>query len=83
MSRIIYKHFASLVDLSLTATKTREHDCNFKIEINGKKYKCYSASVSNREISLNCEGAFASYVVDSYGDRHLAELFNYELEDEE
>lgn len=75
------KNFSSLVDLSLTADKTREIDCNFKIEINGTKYKCYSASVSNRDISLNCEGAFASYVVDSYGDRHTAELFHWEIED--
>lgn len=63
---------------ALKAKKTRELLADFKIEVEGKFWTCYTVAVSYRELTCYCNEGTATYFVDSYGDRHVMELFDWE-----
>lgn len=67
-----------LVDHAVNGTKQRSFNVSLKIEVDGKTWNAYGAEVCCREIMFFCKEGIATFVVDSYGDRHTTELFNWE-----
>ena len=65
------------IALSLDAMCADEHEASFKINVNDSVWTAYAVSISYRDILLYCDKGTATYLVDSYGDRHVAELFDW------
>jgi hypothetical protein len=57
-------------------------DCDFKIQVEGEVCDVYEASVSYRDILLLTDKGTVTYFVDSYGDRHVVELFDWDFDQE-
>lgn len=55
-----------------------EIDADLSIEIEGRVWKVYTVAISHRDILCYCDKGWATYLVDSSGDKHTAELFDYE-----
>lgn len=68
--------FETLIDTAVNSSEQREFDVNLSITVEGETWKAYTAYVSHRDILLLCDKGTATFVVDSYGDRHTAELFD-------
>ena len=75
-----HNEFNTLIDTSVNSSEQREFDVNLSITVEGETWKAYTAYVSHRDILLSCDKGTATYVVDSYGDRHTAELFDWNKE---
>lgn len=74
------KTFNELIDLSIKGKKSKGYEVNFSITVNGETWRAYEASVCNRDILLYCDQGTATYLVDSYGDKNVAELFDWNKE---
>jgi predicted NAD-dependent protein-ADP-ribosyltransferase YbiA (DUF1768 family) len=75
-----HNEFDILIDTAVNASEQREFDVSLSIKIEGETWKAYTAYVSHRDILLFCDKGTVTYLVDSYGDRHTAELFNWNKE---
>ena len=63
-------------------TKVRgELDAQFKIEVEGETWTCYTVTIADRDILCFCDQGHASFLVDSYGQKHVAELWEWERTD--
>jgi hypothetical protein len=73
-----------LRDLIPYAIKTTDTvlPCDFKLKINGMIFIVYEASITHRDILLFTNHGALSYAVDSYGDRHVIELIDWDLDDD-
>lgn len=69
------------IGLSLDGKTSGEIDAQFNINIEGKAWSCYTVSISRRDILCYCNEGTATYLVDSYGDRNVAELFDWGAND--
>lgn len=69
---------SQLVELSLKTTKQKTFSVNFNIKIKDELWKVHEASVAHRDILLYCDKGTATFLVDSYGDNHIATLFDWE-----
>ena len=69
--------FNDLINLSVKTNKQLDLDVSIQIEVDGQVWRCYNAIVSNRDILMICDKGTATYLVDSYGDKHVAELFDW------
>lgn len=73
--------FDQLVEKSLKVTgASYALECDFEIEVNGEQWHVYDSSVSHRDILLYCDQGTVTFLVDSYGNRHVTELFTWENE---
>lgn len=72
--------FKDLIEMSIKARKTKEVDCSIPVEVENETWQAYTASVSNRDILLFTDKGTVTFLVDSYGDRHVAELFDWNRE---
>jgi len=69
--------FNDLCRLSTTVKGTKEIDVNMTLDINGQRWKAYQVYVAHRDLLFLCDKGTATYLVDSYGERHTAELFDW------
>ena len=76
------KTLKECIDLSLKAKSNKEHDADMIVEVNNQHWHCYTVALSRREFTLYCDEGTASFVVDSYGDRHSCELVDWEIDEE-
>lgn len=72
--------FNTLIDTAVNSSEQREFDVNIELKVEGKTWRAYTAYVTHREVLFLCDKGTATYVVDSYGDRHTAELFDWETD---
>ena len=72
--------FNILIDTAVNSSEQREFNVTLEVKIEGETWKAYTAYVSHRDILLFCDKGTATYLVDSYGDRHIAELFDWNRE---
>lgn len=72
--------FKDLVEKAVKANKSTEVSCNLKLSVDGETWVAYSVSIANRDLLFFCEQGTATYLIDSYGDRHTAELFDWNKE---
>ena len=52
----------------------------FDIEVDGKTWNVNTVSISHRDILAYCKQGTATFLVDSCGDRNIAELFDWETD---
>lgn len=73
-----------LIEISLEEIEGElpEHDCNFHVRIDGKKYNVYTAVAANREVSLYTDRGVIIYDVNNYGPGDTLCLFDI-IEDQE
>ena len=77
----LIKALSDAIDLSLDGETSGVHfTAEFEIEVDGKTWNVYTVSISHRDILAYCDRGTATFLVDSYGDRNTAELFNWETE---
>jgi len=55
-----------------------ESSADFKIEVDGELWSCYTAAIVHRDILLYCNEGTATFLVDSYGEKNVVELFDWE-----
>jgi len=70
--------FTELVELSTKVNKHKALNVNIDLEINGETWKAYHVDVANRDLLFACDKGTCTYFVDTYGTRHVAELFTWE-----
>ncbi len=70
------------IDLSLDGKTSGEIDAKFNIEVENKMWSVYTVSISHRDILCYCDEGAATLLIDSYGDRNTAELFDWEVNNE-
>jgi hypothetical protein len=73
---------AQAIGLSLDTKTSGEMNAKFKIEVENKPWDVYAVSISHRDILCYCNEGTATFLVDTYGERNAAELFNWENENE-
>lgn len=74
------KSLKQAIDLSLKGGQVGEVDCNFKIGVEGETWTVYTVSIAYRDIFCYADKGTATFLIDSYGDRHMAELFDWNRE---
>jgi hypothetical protein len=77
------KDFTALIDLAVKANDQAYVPCDFPIQVNGETWVAHEASICHRDILLSCDKGTATFLVDSYGDRHVCEIFDWESDQDE
>ncbi len=72
------KTFEQLVDLAATTKSVTEHLVNLSIQVDGSTWNCYMVSVAHRDLLFCCDQGTATYLIDSYDTRNVAELYDWE-----
>ena len=74
--------FDDFIELSHEWTEENGYlDCNIEIEIDGQVFKAHEVSICYHDLLFFTDKGTLNYVVDSYGDRLVAELFNWDLDE--
>jgi hypothetical protein len=66
------------VEKSITAQRSREYNANFKLEIEGETWDCYSVSIANRDLLCYCKQGSVTILVDTFGNKTTCEIFDWE-----
>lgn len=74
------KSLSQAIESSIDGKTFGEVDADFKIDIQGELWTCYAVSIADRDILAYCDKGTATLLVDSYGDKHTAELFDWSVE---
>lgn len=75
------KDLKTCIELSLKANESTEYDCNVNLVIEGDTWQAYTVTISYKDIMFYCNEGDVTYLVDSYGDRHVAELYDWNTDD--
>lgn len=67
----------NLIQAAIRADKSQEQTCDLSLNIQGQTWRAYACNIAHRDIMFLCDKGVATYLVDSYGDRHVAELFDW------
>lgn len=59
-----------------------EISCDVPLKVEGHNLKAHSVSISQKDLMFYTKNGTVSYVVDTYGGEHVAELFDWDLSDE-
>jgi hypothetical protein len=76
------KTFENLVYEATKVKKSTFQDCNIPIVVNDKQYMAYGVYIAPGDLLFLCKGISATFLIDVYGDKPYALLFDYELENE-
>lgn len=79
---MIIKTLKQAIDLAVGDGIKGEVTADFTIEVEDKPWRVYTAAIGDSDILCYCEEGTASFVVDSYHDRHVTELFDWSTNDE-
>lgn len=69
------KYYAAM---SIGSKGTKAIECDLTLEVDGEEFHAYEVSVSNRDLLFFCDKGTANYLVDTYGEKIVIELFNWE-----
>ena len=70
-----------LINLSINWTgESEELDCDITLREENHTFKAHTVSVCNRDLLFYTDKGYFNYVVDSYGDNHIIELFDFEID---
>lgn len=75
------KDLETCIKLSLKANESKEYTCNVDLVIEGNIWKAHTVTISHRDIMFYCNEGDVTYLVDSYGDKHLAVLHDWNNDD--
>ena len=59
----------------------QDRGADFKIVIEDKDWTVYAVYISYRDILCSCEEGTVTYLVDTYGDRHVPVLHDWERDE--
>lgn len=76
------KAWDKLIEHAVSGKKQKSFNVSLDIQVSGETWHAYGAEVSDRDILLFCDKGTATYLVDSYGDKHTTELFDWSKDDE-
>ena len=75
------KSLRQAVELSIDFKDSKELDAAMPIVVNGERWNCYTIAMGHREFTCYCTEGTATFVVDTYGDRYIVELFDWEKDE--
>lgn len=75
------KSLGEAIDLAL-GSRDLTRSASFKFDVEGETWIVYEVSISHRDILCFCDRGTATFLVDSYGERNVAELFDWNEETE-
>jgi len=67
-----------LIDHAVNGTKPRSFDVNMTVQVDDETWCAYSAEVAHRDILFYCKEGTATFLVDTYGDRHTVECWDWQ-----
>lgn len=56
--------------------ENKYYPTNIELKEEGTKYKCYEVSICHRDLLFFADKGTLNYVIDSYGDRNVLELYS-------
>ena len=65
-------------EMSIGLNHSTSIECNLCLDVDGEKFHAYEVSVANRDLLFFCDKGTLNYLVDTYGDRIVIELFAVE-----
>lgn len=71
-----------LIAHAVSGKPQRSFNVRMTITVKDQTWSAYGAEVSHRDIMFFCKQGTATFVIDTYGDRHTTELFDWERENE-
>lgn len=71
-----------LISTAVKTEKQKSFNVTLPLIVNGERWTTYGAEVSHRDILFFCKEGTATYLVDTYGDKSRAELFDWSKDDE-
>ncbi len=73
--------FDQLVDKAVKATSSQELNCSIKLNVvDDEVWNAYAVNVANRDLMFYTDKGCVTFLVDSYGDNHVAVLHDWERE---
>ena len=66
------------VNRAVRADSPKEYRARFTIRVENSLWKVHAVSIANRDILAFCDKGCATFLVDSYSDRYMCELFDWE-----
>ena len=66
-----------LIETAVKTKTQRTFNVTLLLRVNGETWKSYNADVSHRDILFYCDKGTCTYLVDSIGDKHTVELFDW------
>ena len=73
----IQRAWDKLIKTAVETNTQKSFNVTLPLEVDGETWESYGAEVSNRDILFFCKQGTATYLVDSYGDKHTTELFDW------
>lgn len=71
-------NFNDLVELSVKATNQTYKSVDIPLTIEGKTWRAYEVSISNRDLLFFTDNGMVNYLIDSYSDTdHRADLYDW------
>jgi hypothetical protein len=77
------KSLDQAVKKSLKAKNSKEYNSEFTIQVEGMAWNCYAVSISYRDVLCYCDKGTATFLVDTYGNKHTVELFDWNEDSQE
>lgn len=77
----IQRAWDKLIKTALTTTTQKSFNVTIPLQVDGETWEAYGAEVCDRDILFFCKQGTATYLVDTYGDRHTTELFDWTKDD--
>ena len=71
-----------LVEMSVTIQDPLNVVCEIPLNIEGETWLAYECDVSYRDLLFHCDKGVVTYLVDSYGDKHIAVLHDWESDND-
>lgn len=69
------------IEKSLSEKNTRSLECDLTLRTDDTKYHAYEVSIAHRDLLFYTDKGTLNYVIDSYGDRHTAELYSIDSDE--
>jgi len=81
MENKVFNNFKDIVDASVEHNTSQDYEVtSIELDVDGHVVRPYSCVITHRDIFFYFPGGNATYLVDSYGDRNVAELFDWEFD---
>ena len=67
-----------VLEHAVSGLEPKSFNVKMKIKVGDKIWNAYECSVAHRDILCFCEEGTCTFLVDSYGNRTVAELFDWD-----
>ncbi len=74
----INRAWDKLINTAVSTNTQKSFNVCLPLNVDGETWEAYGAEVSHRDILFFCKQGTATYLVDTYGEKHTTELFDWE-----